>query len=180
MFSKNHFGQSNLNLLQNNIAEVEELQADLMEEDLLEHILSLLQDSHVEVGVRYFAGGILAQVTSRPEAWTLDEELRGAILKQLVGGLFYRGFHVTDNKIHLCLFLFSARFHNYMDPTGERNGLLQVSEKQTRHRTERKLGRICRIKCIYSSACSVQHQIKATCCVRLHNIFIHLYEAFLI
>ncbi|XP_039878318.1 protein zyg-11 homolog isoform X3 [Simochromis diagramma] len=31
--------------LLNNIAEVEELQADLMEEDILEHILSLLQDS---------------------------------------------------------------------------------------------------------------------------------------
>lgn len=55
-----------------------------MEEDLLEHILSLLQDSHMEVGVRYFAGGILAQLTSRPEAWTLDNELRTTILKQLV------------------------------------------------------------------------------------------------
>ncbi|XP_030606881.1 protein zyg-11 homolog isoform X2 [Archocentrus centrarchus] len=35
--------------LLNNIAEVEELQADLMEEDLLEHILSLLQDPQVDV-----------------------------------------------------------------------------------------------------------------------------------
>lgn len=70
--------------LQNNIAEVEELQADLMDEDLLEHVLGLLQDSHVEVGVRYFAGGILAQLASRAEAWTLDDELRTTILKQLV------------------------------------------------------------------------------------------------
>uniref|UniRef100_A0A665V3R7 Protein zyg-11 homolog n=1 Tax=Echeneis naucrates TaxID=173247 RepID=A0A665V3R7_ECHNA len=69
--------------LLNNIAEVEELQADLLEEDLLEHVLSLLQDTQVEVGVRYFAGGILAQLTSRPQGWTLDEELRSTILKQL-------------------------------------------------------------------------------------------------
>ncbi|KAF1383462.1 hypothetical protein PFLUV_G00132140 [Perca fluviatilis] len=69
--------------LLNNIAEVEVLQADLMREDLLEHILSLLQDSQVEVGVRYFAGGTLAQLASRPEAWTLGDELRSTILKQL-------------------------------------------------------------------------------------------------
>lgn len=81
-----------LTMLQNNIAEVEELQADLMEEDLLEHILSLLQDSHIEVGVRYFAGGILAHVASRPKAWTLDEELRTTILKQLVCVFFNAGF----------------------------------------------------------------------------------------
>ncbi|KAM9719608.1 protein zyg-11 homolog isoform 2-T2 [Menidia menidia] len=68
---------------QNNIAEVEELQADLMDEDLLEHIVSLLQDSQLEVGVRYFAGGILAQLASRAGAWTLDDELRATILKQL-------------------------------------------------------------------------------------------------
>ncbi|XP_029309498.1 protein zyg-11 homolog isoform X2 [Cottoperca gobio] len=69
--------------LLNNIAEVEVLQADLMEEGLLEHILSLLQDSQVEVGVHYFAGGTLAQLASRPEAWTLGDELRSATLKQL-------------------------------------------------------------------------------------------------
>lgn len=71
-------------MLQNNIAEVEELQADLMDEDLLEHILSVLQDSQVEVGVRYFAGGILAHLASRADAWTLDDNLRETILKQLV------------------------------------------------------------------------------------------------
>ncbi|XP_030606880.1 protein zyg-11 homolog isoform X1 [Archocentrus centrarchus] len=69
--------------LLNNIAEVEELQADLMEEDLLEHILSLLQDPQVDVEVRYFAGGILAHLASRPEAWTLEDELRSTVLKQL-------------------------------------------------------------------------------------------------
>ncbi|TKS80178.1 Protein zyg-11 -like protein [Collichthys lucidus] len=97
-------------VLENNIAEVEGLQADLLEEDLLEHILSLLKDSHVEVGVRYFAGGILAHLTSRPEAWTLGDELRSTILKQL------------------CLSAFAACFHNNVDSTGERNGLLQTCQ----------------------------------------------------
>ncbi|KAM9323004.1 protein zyg-11 homolog [Pholidichthys leucotaenia] len=69
--------------LLNNLAEVEELQANLMEEDLLEHVLSLLQDPQVEMGVRYFAGGILAHLTSRAGAWTLDEELRSSVLKHL-------------------------------------------------------------------------------------------------
>uniref|UniRef100_A0A3Q4GPW6 Zyg-11 family member, cell cycle regulator, like n=1 Tax=Neolamprologus brichardi TaxID=32507 RepID=A0A3Q4GPW6_NEOBR len=59
--------------LLNNIAEVEELQADLMEEDLLEHILSLLQDSQVDVGVRYFAGGILAHLTSQENVLNMIE-----------------------------------------------------------------------------------------------------------
>ncbi|KAM8727243.1 protein zyg-11 homolog isoform 3-T5 [Acanthopagrus schlegelii] len=90
--------------LLNNIAEVEALQADLLEEDLLEHILSLLQDAQVEVGVRYFAGGILAQLASRPEAWTLGDELLSTILKQLHASIMtwtqleremvsYRSFH---------------------------------------------------------------------------------------
>ncbi|XP_011484781.2 protein zyg-11 homolog isoform X2 [Oryzias latipes] len=69
--------------LLNNIAEVKELQADLMDEGLLEHILILLKDTQVEVGVRYFAGGILAHLTSKAEAWTLDQDFRDAILKQL-------------------------------------------------------------------------------------------------
>ncbi|XP_028328612.1 protein zyg-11 homolog isoform X2 [Gouania willdenowi] len=69
--------------LLNNIAEEEEFQADLMEEDLLEHVLHLLQDSHLDVGVRYFAGGILAHIASRSEAWTLDQELLRTIEKQL-------------------------------------------------------------------------------------------------
>ncbi|XP_047223220.1 protein zyg-11 homolog isoform X2 [Girardinichthys multiradiatus] len=69
--------------LLNNIAEVEELQSDLMDEDLLEHILSLLQDPQLEVGVRYFAGGILAQLASRAKVWILDDELRSTILEKL-------------------------------------------------------------------------------------------------
>ncbi|KAM3866052.1 protein zyg-11 homolog [Diretmus argenteus] len=81
-YTESSIQQKVLGLL-NNIAEVEELQGDLMDEDLLEHILNLLQDSQVEVGVRYFAGGVLAQLASRPEAWTLDEELRTTVLEQL-------------------------------------------------------------------------------------------------
>ncbi|XP_072219709.1 protein zyg-11 homolog [Leuresthes tenuis] len=81
-YSEPSIQQKILGLL-NNIAEVEELQADLMDEDLLEHILSLLQDSQLEVGVRYFAGGILAQLASRADAWTLDGELRSTVLRQL-------------------------------------------------------------------------------------------------
>ncbi|XP_049454560.1 protein zyg-11 homolog isoform X1 [Epinephelus fuscoguttatus] len=69
--------------LLNNIAEVEMLQADLMEKDLLEHILGLLQDTQLDVGVRYFAGGTLAQLASRSEAWTLDEDFRSTILEEL-------------------------------------------------------------------------------------------------
>lgn len=69
--------------LLNNLAELEELQSDLMDEDLLEHVLSLLQDAQLEVEVRYFAGGILAHLASRPDAWTLDEDLRTTVLRQL-------------------------------------------------------------------------------------------------
>ncbi|XP_068196859.1 protein zyg-11 homolog [Antennarius striatus] len=90
--------------LLNNIAEVEVLQGDLLEEDLVEHILALLQDSQVEVKVRYFAAGILAHLTSRPEAWTLGDGLRSTILKQLHASIItwtqletemvsYRSFH---------------------------------------------------------------------------------------
>lgn len=69
--------------LLNNLAELKDLQSDLMDEDLLEHVLSLLQDTELEVEVRYFAGGILAHLVSRPEAWTLDEDLRTTVLTQL-------------------------------------------------------------------------------------------------
>lgn len=71
-------------LLQNNLAEVQELQPDLLDEDLLEHVLSLLQDTQLDMEVRYFAGGVLAQLASRPQAWTLSEELLSTILGQLV------------------------------------------------------------------------------------------------
>lgn len=71
-------------LLQNNLAEVRELQPDLLDEDLLGHVLSLLRDAQLDMEVRYFAGGILAQLASRPQAWTLSEELLSTIVGQLV------------------------------------------------------------------------------------------------
>lgn len=77
-------------MLQNNLAEVQELQPDLLDEDLLEHILSLLQDAQLDMEVRYFAGGILAQLASRPQAWTLSEELLSTILGQLVRVFLFR------------------------------------------------------------------------------------------
>uniref|UniRef100_A0A8C8M7T2 Protein zer-1 homolog-like C-terminal domain-containing protein n=1 Tax=Oncorhynchus tshawytscha TaxID=74940 RepID=A0A8C8M7T2_ONCTS len=80
--SESSIQQKVLGLL-NNIAEVEELQADMMQEDLLEHVVTLLQGPQVEVGVSYFAGGILAHLTSRQDAWTLDQGLRQTILEQL-------------------------------------------------------------------------------------------------
>ncbi|KAM8839028.1 protein zyg-11 homolog isoform 1-T1 [Synchiropus picturatus] len=69
--------------LLNNLAEVEELQSELMEEDLIEHILGLLQNPDMELGVRYFAGGILAHLASRPASWSLDEQLHSTTLRQL-------------------------------------------------------------------------------------------------
>uniref|UniRef100_A0A8K9Y517 Protein zer-1 homolog-like C-terminal domain-containing protein n=1 Tax=Oncorhynchus mykiss TaxID=8022 RepID=A0A8K9Y517_ONCMY len=81
--SESSIQQKVLGLL-NNIAEVEELQADMMQEDLLEHVVTLLQGPQVEVGISYFAGGILAHLTSRQDAWTLDQGLRQTILEQLV------------------------------------------------------------------------------------------------
>uniref|UniRef100_A0A8C7JLF4 Protein zyg-11 homolog n=1 Tax=Oncorhynchus kisutch TaxID=8019 RepID=A0A8C7JLF4_ONCKI len=80
--SESSIQQKVLGLL-NNIAEVEELQADMMQEDLLEHVVTLLQGPQVEVGVSYFAGGVLAHLTSRQDAWTLDQGLRQTILEQL-------------------------------------------------------------------------------------------------
>ncbi|CAF97606.1 unnamed protein product [Tetraodon nigroviridis] len=71
-------------VLENNIAEVQDLQSDLLDEDLLEHILSLMQDARVDMEVRYFAGGVLAQLASRPQAWTLSDELLATIVDQLV------------------------------------------------------------------------------------------------
>lgn len=79
-----HLHVCTVTLLQNNIAEVQDLQPHLLDEDLLEHILSLTQDTLVDMEVRYFAGGILAQLASRPQAWTLSEELFSTIVEQLV------------------------------------------------------------------------------------------------
>ncbi|XP_030630419.1 protein zyg-11 homolog [Chanos chanos] len=70
--------------LLNNVAEVVELRPELMDEDLVEHVLSLLQGAEVEVGVSYFAGGILAHLCSTGgPPWSLDAELHQAVLDKL-------------------------------------------------------------------------------------------------
>ncbi|KAI4891270.1 hypothetical protein NFI96_016468 [Prochilodus magdalenae] len=70
--------------LLNNVAEVEDLREELMEEDLLEYILALLHSPVMEVGVSYFAGGVLANLTSsRGPDWRLDTELRNTIIDKL-------------------------------------------------------------------------------------------------
>ncbi|RXN27737.1 zyg-11 -like protein [Labeo rohita] len=68
----------------NNVAEVEELRVELMNEDLVEHILSLLINPVVEVNVSYFAGGILAHLVSvRGPVWSLDAELLRTVQEKL-------------------------------------------------------------------------------------------------
>lgn len=70
--------------MQNNIAEVVELHGELMVQEFLGHIRTLLHSQEVEVS--YFAAGILAHLTSRgEEVWMLSPELRLSLLEQLVG-----------------------------------------------------------------------------------------------
>ncbi|KAI2667206.1 hypothetical protein H4Q32_003629 [Labeo rohita] len=65
-------------------SEVEELRVELMNEDLVEHILSLLINPVVEVNVSYFAGGILAHLVSvRGPVWSLDAELLRTVQEKL-------------------------------------------------------------------------------------------------
>lgn len=116
--------------LQNNIAEVQDLQSDLLDEDLLEHILSLMQDTRVDMEVRYFAGGILAQLASRPQAWTLSAELLSTIVEQLVR-VFVWGFFEADadswtSPLFFFFSVFPACCNSNLDPDWEGNGLLQV------------------------------------------------------
>ncbi|XP_051726529.1 protein zyg-11 homolog isoform X6 [Ctenopharyngodon idella] len=69
---------------QNNVAEVEDLRMELMNEDLVEYILTLLINPVVEVDVSYFAGGILAHLISvRGPAWDLDAELHCTVQEKL-------------------------------------------------------------------------------------------------
>ncbi|XP_695816.5 protein zyg-11 homolog isoform X1 [Danio rerio] len=82
-YSESSIQQKLLGLL-NNVAEVEDLRPELMNEELLEHILQLLVLPLVEVDVSYFAGGILAHLVSvRGPVWSLDEELRCTVQDQL-------------------------------------------------------------------------------------------------
>ncbi|XP_056326880.1 protein zyg-11 homolog isoform X2 [Danio aesculapii] len=82
-YSESSIQQKLLGLL-NNVAEVEDLRPELMNEELLEHILQLLIMPLVEVDVSYFAGGILAHLVSvKGPVWSLDEELRCTVQEKL-------------------------------------------------------------------------------------------------
>ncbi|XP_043109599.1 protein zyg-11 homolog isoform X2 [Puntigrus tetrazona] len=82
-YSETSIQQKLLGLL-NNVAEVEELRRELMNEDLVEHVLSLLINPAVEVDVSYFAGGILAHLVSvRGPLWSLDAELQSTVQEKL-------------------------------------------------------------------------------------------------
>lgn len=82
-YSESSIQQKLLGLL-NNVAEVEDLRPELMNEELLEHILQLLVLPLVEVDVSYFAAGILAHLVSvRGPVWSLDEELRCTVQDKL-------------------------------------------------------------------------------------------------
>ncbi|XP_025260640.1 protein zyg-11 homolog B isoform X4 [Macaca mulatta] len=69
-------------IVRNNIAEVQELHSELMWKDFIDHISSLLHS--VEVEVSYFAAGIIAHLISRGEqAWTLSRSQRNSLLDDL-------------------------------------------------------------------------------------------------
>lgn len=74
-----------MSVLQNNVAEVEELRVELQDEELVEHLLTLLVNPAVDVEVSYFAGGILAHLASaKGPVWGLDDELLRTVLDKLV------------------------------------------------------------------------------------------------
>ncbi len=60
---------------------------ELMNEDLVEHIVSLLINPMVEVDISYFAGGILAHLISvGGPVWSLGAELHSTVQEKLVRG----------------------------------------------------------------------------------------------
>ncbi|XP_076828451.1 protein zyg-11 homolog isoform X4 [Brachyhypopomus gauderio] len=70
--------------LLNNLAEVEDLRGALLDEELLDYVLSLLHSPGVEVELSYFAGGVLANLAStRGPAWGLTAQLRDTVLDEL-------------------------------------------------------------------------------------------------
>nr|XP_055057547.1 protein zyg-11 homolog isoform X3 [Misgurnus anguillicaudatus] len=70
--------------LLNNVAEVEELRVELLDEELVEHMVALLSSSTEEVEVSYFAGGVLAHLASvNGPTWSLDAELHSTVLDEL-------------------------------------------------------------------------------------------------
>ncbi|XP_046706711.1 protein zyg-11 homolog [Silurus meridionalis] len=63
-----------------NVSEMEDLRVQLMDEELLQHVVTLMELR--EVKVSFFAGGFLANLTSG-STWILDTKLRCEILNKL-------------------------------------------------------------------------------------------------
>lgn len=68
--------------LQNNIAEVRELSSELVTEDVVKHISTLLHSKEMEVS--YFAAGIIAHLTSDRQSWVSHDLQRSTLLQDLV------------------------------------------------------------------------------------------------
>ncbi|XP_034508693.1 protein zyg-11 homolog A isoform X3 [Ailuropoda melanoleuca] len=73
--------QSKVLGLWNNIAEVRELSSQLVTEDVVKHISSLLHSKEMEVS--YFAAGIIAHLTSDKQPWMSHDLQRTALLQDL-------------------------------------------------------------------------------------------------
>ncbi|XP_007944151.1 protein zyg-11 homolog A [Orycteropus afer afer] len=79
-FSESAIQSKVLGLL-NNVAEVKELSSDLMTEDVVRHISSLLHSKEMEVS--YLAAGIIAHLASDKQPWMSRDLQRIALLQDL-------------------------------------------------------------------------------------------------
>ncbi|XP_021103583.1 protein zyg-11 homolog A isoform X8 [Heterocephalus glaber] len=79
-FSESTIQRKILGLL-SNVAEVRELSAKLMTEDVVKHISTLLHSEQIEVS--YFAAGIIAHLTYDKQSWLLCDLQRSALLQDL-------------------------------------------------------------------------------------------------
>ncbi|XP_064136018.1 protein zyg-11 homolog A [Loxodonta africana] len=79
-FSESAIQSKVLGLL-NNVAEVRELSSDLVTEDVVKHISSLLHSKEMEIS--YLAAGIIAHLASDRQPWLSRELQRSALLQDL-------------------------------------------------------------------------------------------------
>ncbi|KAM5247773.1 protein zyg-11 homolog A [Ctenodactylus gundi] len=77
--------QSKVLGLLNNVAEVRELSATLIAEDVMKHISMLLYSKKMEVS--YFAAGIIAHLTCDRQSWLFRDRERSALLQHLHAAL---------------------------------------------------------------------------------------------
>uniref|UniRef100_A0A8D0DVN4 Zyg-11 family member A, cell cycle regulator n=1 Tax=Salvator merianae TaxID=96440 RepID=A0A8D0DVN4_SALMN len=75
-----------MRVLENNVAEVRELQPKLMQKDFIDCVSELLSSSEMEVS--YFSAGIIANLLSRGEqAWALSQTQRKSLIEKLHSAL---------------------------------------------------------------------------------------------